>query len=70
MVAISTNIAPKNEKAQPNFFIRVINAINHWNDTRRTFYALSKLSDRELADIGIDRSEIFNVADGTKQRSL
>ncbi|WP_039017193.1 DUF1127 domain-containing protein [Halocynthiibacter namhaensis] len=33
-----------------------------WNDTRITRKSLSSLSDHELADIGIDRSDIDAVA--------
>lgn len=33
-----------------------------WNDQRRTRKALSALSDHELYDIGLSRSDISNVA--------
>ncbi|MGR3291596.1 MAG: DUF1127 domain-containing protein [Paracoccaceae bacterium] len=33
-------------------------AISNWNDARVTRTALNKLSDRELADIGICRGDI------------
>ena len=36
-----------------------------WNDARVTRYALSKLTDRELEDIGLNRGDIDAVADNT-----
>ncbi|AHD01648.1 DUF1127 domain-containing protein [Leisingera methylohalidivorans] len=35
-----------------------------WNDARATRNALSGLSDRELADIGLSRCDIESVATG------
>jgi len=35
-----------------------------WNKRRKTFAELNSLSDRELADIGIVRADIANVAAG------
>ncbi|WP_264212703.1 DUF1127 domain-containing protein [Leisingera thetidis] len=35
-----------------------------WNDARATRNALSGLTDRELADIGMSRGDIENVANG------
>jgi uncharacterized protein YjiS (DUF1127 family) len=32
-----------------------------WSDTRATRQALSRLSDRELADIGVERSQIEKI---------
>tara|TARA_R110002072_G_scaffold227922_1_gene384743 strand:+ start:443 stop:643 length:201 start_codon:yes stop_codon:yes gene_type:complete len=37
---------------------RMINAYTAWKDARATRNALSALSDRELADIGLNRSDI------------
>lgn len=37
-------------------------ALRDWNDLRRTRKALSSLSDRELADIGMIRSDIDNLS--------
>lgn len=39
-------------------------ALVDWNDARVTKKSLSKLSDRELADIGLSRADIDSVADG------
>jgi uncharacterized protein YjiS (DUF1127 family) len=33
-----------------------------WKDARATYNALAQLSDRELADIGISRNDIENIA--------
>jgi len=35
-----------------------------WNDARVTRNSLSRLSDRELADLGLVRSDIENIAAG------
>lgn len=35
---------------------------NKWKETRRTVNELSHLTDRELRDIGINRSDIYAVA--------
>lgn len=37
-------------------------AIVAWNDARSTARALNDLTDRELADVGLTRSDIANVA--------
>lgn len=37
-------------------------AVGNWNDRRMTRTALGKLSDRELDDIGLCRSDIDHVA--------
>ncbi|MCA0919452.1 DUF1127 domain-containing protein [Pseudooceanicola nanhaiensis] len=37
-------------------------AISDWNDARVTRNALSKLSDRELDDIGLTRGDIDRVS--------
>lgn len=39
-------------------------AVIAWNDARVTRNALSKLSDRELEDIGLVRGDIETVASG------
>ncbi|MCB1398807.1 MAG: DUF1127 domain-containing protein [Rhodobacteraceae bacterium] len=44
------------------FVTRMIEAISAWNDARLTTAALSKLSDRELDDIGLCRGDIARVA--------
>ncbi|MFY9211387.1 MAG: DUF1127 domain-containing protein [Aestuariivita sp.] len=53
----------------PGLFGRIGGAVNSliatvvaWNDARATRNALSKLSDRELEDIGLVRGDIDGVA--------
>ncbi len=41
-----------------NSLSNLVNAFKAWNDARITRNALSKLSDRELDDIGLCRGEI------------
>ena len=43
-------------------FTTAIGAFGAWNDARLTRNSLSKLTDRELDDIGLIRSDIDNVA--------
>lgn len=46
----------------PAFFSAVLDAVVAWNDTRMTRNALSRLSDRELDDIGLSRSDIDSIS--------
>lgn len=39
----------------------MLGALAAWNDTRVTRKALSKLSDRELEDIGLSRGDIDRI---------
>lgn len=43
-------------------FFGAFAAVQQWNDERVTRNALSKLSDRELEDIGLTRGDIDTVA--------
>lgn len=43
------------------FFVNLINAFQDWNDARATRRALENLSDRELEDIGLSRSDIAHM---------
>jgi uncharacterized protein YjiS (DUF1127 family) len=45
--------------------LSLIRMIQAFRDYRRNVNELSQLSDRELADIGLDRSDIPRVAAGT-----
>ena len=45
-----------------SIFATVIAAVAAWNDARVTRKALSKLSDRELDDIGLCRGDIDDIA--------
>lgn len=40
----------------------IVSALTAWNDARATRDALSRLSDRELDDIGLCRGDIDEVA--------
>ncbi len=50
--------------------MQVISNIRSWNNQRRAFNELNKLTDRELFDIGIHRSNIAAVARGNGNRSF
>lgn len=43
-------------------FSNLVRLIRMWRDYNRSLRELSRLGDRELADIGISRSEIPRVA--------
>jgi uncharacterized protein YjiS (DUF1127 family) len=45
-------------------FLSLIRMIREFRDYQRNVSELSQLSDRELADIGLDRSDIPRVASG------
>jgi uncharacterized protein YjiS (DUF1127 family) len=45
-----------------SIFATAIAAVTAWNDARVTRKALSKLSDRELDDIGLCRGDIDDIA--------
>jgi uncharacterized protein YjiS (DUF1127 family) len=49
-------------RAATGIVSRMANAFSAWNDARATRNALAKLSDRELDDIGLSRSDIDSVA--------
>ncbi|MGB3272033.1 MAG: DUF1127 domain-containing protein [Xanthobacteraceae bacterium] len=44
--------------------LSIIRAIRAYRDYQRNLAELSQLTDRELADIGIDRSDIPRIASG------
>lgn len=44
------------------FVADLANSVRAWNDARVTSKALSALTDRELADIGLERGDIEGVA--------
>jgi uncharacterized protein YjiS (DUF1127 family) len=46
-------------------FLSLIRMIHSFRDYQRNVNELSQLSDRELADIGLDRTDIPRVAAGT-----
>lgn len=61
MTTIDT-IRPAGNARIGGFFASFINAIIAWNDTRVTRKALSKLTDRELDDIGLCRGDIESIS--------
>lgn len=44
-----------------SYFSTIVAALAAWNDARVTRKSLSKLSDRELDDIGLSRGDIDSV---------
>ena len=48
--------------------LAIIRALKSFRDYQRNLNELSQLSDHELADIGLRRSEIQSVAAGTYQK--
>lgn len=40
----------------------IARSFNTWRTARRTAYQLSRLSNRDLADVGIQRDAIYDVA--------
>ncbi len=47
--------------------LSVVRMIRAYRDYQRNLSELSRLSDRELADIGLDRTDIPRVAAGSYQ---
>jgi uncharacterized protein YjiS (DUF1127 family) len=47
---------------------KLIRLYRAWRNYERSVSELSRLDDRELADVGITRSEILAVAWGAKRR--
>lgn len=45
------------------FSVRLFDSLLAWNDRRVTRNELHRLSDRELADIGLSRAEIDSVVE-------
>ena len=43
-------------------FLAIVRFVQSWKDYNSTLRELSQLSDRELADVGISRSDIARVA--------
>ena len=50
------------------FLAKLIRLYRSWRTYERSVSELSRLDDRELADIGISRAEIAAVAWGAKRR--
>ncbi|MEQ3673481.1 DUF1127 domain-containing protein [Pseudophaeobacter sp.] len=45
-------------------FVALTSSVMAWNDARTSKNALNALSDRELADIGLSRANIEDIATG------
>ena len=50
------------------FLAKIIQLYRSWRSYERSVSELSRLDDRELADIGISRAEIPAVAWGSRRR--
>jgi uncharacterized protein YjiS (DUF1127 family) len=50
------------------FLAKLIRLYRAWREYERSMNELSRLDDRELADIGISRAEIPAVAWGSRRR--
>ena len=61
MSAVDTNRSSF-RAARNGLFNKMIDAVVAWNEARITRSALSRLSDRELNDIGLTRYDIDRVA--------
>lgn len=62
MTAITlTRASASNAASQPTFAARLLAGVREWNELRATRKALSALSDRELADIGLHRGDIGQI---------
>jgi uncharacterized protein YjiS (DUF1127 family) len=56
--------------APPGVLADIVGRIASWNDARVTRKALSKLSDRELDDLGLNRGDIDDIAAGRSDHRL
>ena len=62
MSVVNTGAARRSSDAGSAIFANVFAALNSWNDRRITRSSLSKLTDRQLDDIGLCRSDIDRIA--------
>jgi uncharacterized protein YjiS (DUF1127 family) len=51
-------------------FNNIISSIARWKNQRETFNSLHKLTDSELADIGINRGDIRSISNDTWNENL
>ncbi|MFD1882526.1 DUF1127 domain-containing protein [Paracoccus pacificus] len=61
MTAIDINRAATGARGN-GFAGKLVAMLNEWNDARVTRKSLSRLSDRELDDIGLCRGDIERIA--------
>ena len=64
----STGTEPDRRKEGLPMFAALVRFIQEWKRYNRSLNELSRLGDRELADIGISRSDIPRVAWNAAQR--
>lgn len=62
MTAFDTNRPVSADAGLRALFNRAARAVSIWNERRATRIALSRLSDRELDDIGLSRGDIDTIA--------
>ncbi|MBT4568450.1 MAG: DUF1127 domain-containing protein [Marinovum sp.] len=62
MSVVNTGAARRSSGAGSAIFANVFAALNNWNDRRLTRSSLSRLSDRQLEDIGLCRGDIENFS--------
>lgn len=62
MSVVNTGAARRSSDAGSAIFANVFAALNNWNDRRITRSNLSKLSDRQLDDIGLCRGDIDRIS--------
>ena len=71
MAALDTSRTSYGANRQPSrlgtIFTMIAANVMHWNKARITRKTLSALNDRELADIGLRRDDIENIAIGRPQ---
>ncbi len=51
-----------------NLLERIVNSAVAWRNARATRATLNNLSDLQLADIGLERAEIFDLSDRLAHR--
>lgn len=51
-----------------SFFERTLDAVASWRRSRATYDALSRLSDKQLSDIGLNRGELLVIAEDLSRR--
>ncbi|MFN6952419.1 MAG: DUF1127 domain-containing protein [Albidovulum sp.] len=59
---MSTYVTHRNSGLFARFFGSLVASFAAWNDARVTRNALSRLSDRELDDIGLSRGDIDAIS--------
>ncbi|MEM6375674.1 MAG: DUF1127 domain-containing protein [Pseudomonadota bacterium] len=54
----NTRASERGARVEGSVLNRIAAAVAHWNETRKTRAALTRLSDRELEDIGLTRGDV------------